>query len=173
MLCRGHIQVDCAHERTFSSCDYSRWPVGTKEQYIAHHFRWTADLVTRLKAKMEKGTSFNGKYRASLDAVVERLKLSGAWYGKGAACWDVTDPQYRIREIGAFHYAPVVVKPPAPCLPCDGCLDDQTAVGEATSMAVSTIWKWPENNSSGVADARQGNTKARGRATRTRAARYH
>jgi hypothetical protein len=90
MLANGRVRVNAPHDNTYIG-RWSRVPVGSIDQYIAHHFRWTSSLLKRLESRL-KGHGIGSIYRAE----IERFFRYWAQHKK----IDLTNPAIEARWVG-------------------------------------------------------------------------
>lgn len=90
MLCRGRVRVNAAHDNTFNG-RWKRIPVGTVDQYIAHHFRWTDALIPKLKARLA-GQGIGETYRNEI------RRFLAYWEKHGRI--DISDPRIEAHFVG-------------------------------------------------------------------------
>lgn len=92
MLANGRVRVNAAHDNTYVG-RWHRVPVGTLDQYIAHHFRWTKGLVKRLESRLN-GKGVGDIYRSEIRRFFEYWKK----YGK----INLSDPTIEARWLGVL-----------------------------------------------------------------------
>lgn len=94
MLCRGKVWVNGPHDDTKGAYN-TRIPVGDAKDYIAHHFRWNANLLKQIDSRLEEnnvGPKYNSELKAFRTHWNEYHRLP------------IDLPKVKAKEVGSFFY---------------------------------------------------------------------
>jgi hypothetical protein len=96
VLCRGRVQLQGGARHDTCNAYYDRVPVGRPEEYLVHHFKWTAGLLDRIRERL---------HTAALGSAYERECLRFLKYFDSVGRIDLSDPAIRARRLGAMNYS--------------------------------------------------------------------
>jgi len=95
MLCRGRVELQGGVRHDTWNAHYQRVPVGRPEDYVVHHFKWTAGLERRLRDRLERGAigpAYIRECRRFLDYFQDHGRI------------DLGNPTFRARWLGVLTY---------------------------------------------------------------------
>lgn len=93
VLCRFRVQLEGGVRHDTINAWYERVPIGTSEDYVVNHFRWTAGLERRVEARLSAW--IGPSYRRECEDLLAYLRR----YGR----INVEDPALRTRWAGALR----------------------------------------------------------------------
>jgi Glycosyl transferase family 2 len=95
VLCRGRVQLQGGVCHDTCNAYYDRVPVGRADEYLVHHFKWTAGVLDRIRERLRT---------ASLGSVYERECRQFLSYFDSAGKIDLSAPILRAKRLGAMKY---------------------------------------------------------------------
>jgi Glycosyl transferase family 2 len=95
MLCRGRTELKGGLNHDTRNAVYDRVPLGCAADYVVHHFKWTAGVDARLRARLDEAL-VGPEYRRECARFLESYGTAGKI--------DLNDPALRARHLGALTY---------------------------------------------------------------------
>jgi Glycosyl transferase family 2 len=95
VLCRGRVRLQGGVRHDTCNAYYDRVPVGRSEEYLVHHFKWTAGILDRIRERLRT---------AALGSAYERECQRLLKYFDSTGAIDLSDPALRSRRLGAMNY---------------------------------------------------------------------
>jgi len=96
VLCRGRVRLQGGVCHDTWNAYYERVPVGRPDEYLVHHFKWTAGLLDRIRERLRT---------AALGSAYERECQRILNYFDSTGTIDLSDPALRSRRLGAMNYS--------------------------------------------------------------------
>jgi Glycosyl transferase family 2 len=95
MLCRGRTELKGGLNHETRNAVHDRVPIGSAADYVVHHFKWTAGVDARLRARLDEAI-VGPEYRRECARFLESHETAGKI--------DLDDPVLRARHLGALTY---------------------------------------------------------------------
>lgn len=93
MLCRGKVRVNGSHDDT-ENAYFESVPIGNKEDYVCHHFKWCESLQQRIRQRLAE-SGIRPIYRRECEDLMKTLNNGRL---------PVDDPAYGGCEMGRIAY---------------------------------------------------------------------
>jgi hypothetical protein len=77
LMCRWKCNMGCAGHHQLPGYPADKWPIGTKAQYIVHHFKWNSGVLARLARRLDPQANVNVSYAAECQQFLELYAESG------------------------------------------------------------------------------------------------
>jgi Glycosyl transferase family 2 len=95
VLCRGRVQLRGGARHDTCNAYYDRVPIGHPDQYVVHHFKWTAGVFDRIRERL---------HTAAVGSAYESECQRCLKYFDSVGRIDLSDPALRARPLGAINY---------------------------------------------------------------------
>lgn len=93
-LCRGLVRVNGSHDDT-ENAFYEDVPIGRKEDYVCHHFKWSQSLERRIRVRLAE-SGITNVYRRECNDLIQYWEAHGKL--------PVEDSAYGGCEMGRLNY---------------------------------------------------------------------